>query len=68
MIVECKAPEVEINQHVFDQASRYNNIHKAVYMLISNGMKHYCCLINTMNKQYAFLQDVPDYNEMSPSV
>jgi hypothetical protein len=68
MIVECKAPEVEINQHVFDQAGRYNNIHKAVYMLITNGMKHYCCLINIANKQYKFLQEIPDYNELSPTV
>jgi hypothetical protein len=68
MIVECKAPEMEINQHVFDQAGRYNNIHKAVYMLITNGMKHYCCLINIANKQYKFLQEIPDYNELSPTV
>jgi hypothetical protein len=68
MIVECKAPEVEINQHVFDQAGRYNNIHKAVYMLITNGMKHYCCLINIANKQYKFLQEIPDYYELSPTV
>jgi type I site-specific restriction endonuclease len=66
MIVECKAPGVEINQHVFDQAGRYNNKHKAVYMLITNGTKHYCCLINMANKQYSFLREIPDFNEMTP--
>jgi type I site-specific restriction endonuclease len=64
MIVECKAPEVEINQQVFDQAGRYNNKHQAAYMLITNGLKHYCCAINIQNKQYSFLQDVPDYTEL----
>ena len=64
MIVECKAPGMEINQHVFDQAGRYNNRHKASYMLITNGMKHYCCVINLVNKQYSFLQDIPDYKEL----
>ncbi len=64
MIVECKAPGVEINQQVFDQAGRYNNRHKAAYMLITNGMKHYCCTINIANKQYSFLKDIPDFNEM----
>jgi hypothetical protein len=68
MIVECKAPGVEINQHVFDQAGRYNNKHMAAYMLITNGMKHYCCLINAVNKQYSFLQEIPDFNEMGPSI
>jgi type I site-specific restriction-modification system R (restriction) subunit len=65
MIIECKAPGVEINQHVFDQAGRYNNKHKAIYMLISNGLKHYCCLINLANKQYSFLQEIPDFKEIS---
>jgi hypothetical protein len=64
MIVECKAPGIEINQQVFDQAGRYNNIHKASYMLISNGMKHYCCLINKLNKQYRFLPEIPNYDEL----
>jgi hypothetical protein len=68
MIVECKAPDVEINQHVFDQAGRYNNKYNAAYMLITNGIKHYCCLINKLNRQYRFLQDIPDFNEMNPRV
>jgi type I site-specific restriction endonuclease len=67
MIVECKAPDVEINQHVFDQAGRYNNKHKAVYMLITNGTKHYCCLINMANKKYSFLQEIPDFKEITSS-
>ena len=52
MIAECKAPAMEINQNAFDQASRYNEKHKAPYMLISNGRKHYCCQINLDSKQY----------------
>jgi hypothetical protein len=64
MIVECKAPGIEINQQVFDQAGRYNNKHKAAYLLITNGMKHYCCLINLENKQYSFLKDIPDFGEL----
>jgi type I site-specific restriction-modification system R (restriction) subunit len=66
MIVECKAPNVEINQRVFDQAGRYNNKHKAIYMLITNGIKHYCCLLNLTEKNFRFLNDIPDYQEMVP--
>lgn len=66
MIIECKAPGVEINQHVFDQAGRYNNNHKASYMLITNGMKHYCCFIDIASRQFSFLQDVPNYDQISP--
>ncbi|MBN1788940.1 MAG: type I restriction enzyme HsdR N-terminal domain-containing protein [Bacteroidales bacterium] len=64
MMIECKAPGIDINQHVFDQASRYNNKYKAAYMLISNGMNHYCCLINKTSRQYRFLQEIPVYSEM----
>lgn len=66
MIIECKAPGVEINQHVFDQAGRYNHKHKAAYMLITNGLKHYCCFIDMASKQFSFLKDVPDFDQISP--
>jgi hypothetical protein len=64
MIAECKAPSIEINQNVFDQAGRYNAKHKAPYMLITNGRKHYCCQLNMDNKQYRFLQEIPDFSDM----
>lgn len=64
MIIECKAPGLEINQQVFDQAGRYNNRHKASYMLITNGMKHYCCLINISSRNYSFLPEVPDFSDL----
>jgi type I site-specific restriction endonuclease len=65
MIVECKAPTVEINQNAFDQASRYNVKHKAPFLLITNGRKHYCCQLNLISKQYSFLQEIPDFNDMN---
>jgi len=65
MIVECKAPSVEIDQKSFDQASRYNQVHLAPYMLITNGRKHYCCRIHPETKQYTFLQGIPAFGEMN---
>ena len=64
MIVECKAPAVEIDQKSFDQANRYNQKHKAPFMLITNGRKHFCCQIDPVNKKYRFLQEIPDFSEM----
>ena len=43
MIVEYKAPEVEITQKVFDQITRYNMVLKVDYLIVSNGIRHYCC-------------------------
>ncbi len=64
MIVECKAPGVEIGQKVFDQASRYNITYQADYLLVTNGNKHYCCHIRQDRKGYEFLRDIPLYGEL----
>ena len=41
MIVEYKAPEIEITQKVFDQITRYNMVLKVDYLIVSNGLQHY---------------------------
>jgi len=61
MVVECKAPGVEIGQQVFDQASRYNQQYRAPYLLITNGNKHFCCKVNIKNHGFEFLTEIPSY-------
>lgn len=61
MIVEYKAPDIEITQAVFDQITRYNMVLKVDYLVVSNGIQHYCCRINYENNNYMFLPDIPDY-------
>lgn len=62
LLVECKAPGVTINQETFDQISAYNYSLKAPYLLITNGIKHYFCKINLDQKNYQFIENVPEYN------
>lgn len=61
VLVECKAATVNINQKVFDQAARYNMIHKVNYLMVSNGLQHYCCKMDYKNQTYQFLEDLPPY-------
>ena len=35
---------------------------KVDYLIVSNGMQHYCCRIDYAHQSYTFLQDIPDYN------
>ena len=42
ILVECKAPEIEIDNEVVMQAMRYNTIVQAQYILLTNGKKLYC--------------------------
>ena len=64
VIVEYKAPEIEITQQVFDQIVRYDMVLRARYLMVSNGMSHYCCQIDYENNTYSFLNDIPEYAEL----
>jgi len=64
LIVECKAPDVSISQDTFDQIARYNSVIKAPYLVVTNGMKHYCCKMDHGSNSYSFLDDIPDYEKM----
>jgi len=61
ILVECKATHVKIDQKVFDQAARYNMIHRVNYLLVSNGLNHYCCQLDYENESYTFLEELPVY-------
>ena len=64
MIVEYKAPNVEITQKVFDQIVRYNYVFQAKYLVVSNGLTHYCCIINYDQGNYSFLKEIPMYFDL----
>ncbi len=62
MLVECKAPSVKISQDTFDQVARYNFIHRVKYLVVSNGMQHFCAEIDFENESYNFLKELPEYS------
>ncbi|MBN2164868.1 MAG: type I restriction enzyme HsdR N-terminal domain-containing protein [Marinilabiliaceae bacterium] len=61
MIIECKAPSVTIDQKVFDQAARYNMSLNANYFLLTNGVNHYCAIIDYKNNSYSFIPEIPEF-------
>ncbi|VBB43448.1 conserved hypothetical protein [uncultured Paludibacter sp.] len=63
IILEFKAPNVEITQSVFDQVAVYNSKLNVKYFIVSNGMVHYFCRVNTENAQYEFFNGIPSYEE-----
>lgn len=64
MIIEYKSPQTEITQQVFEQVSRYNIKLKVRWLLVSNGMQHYCCHIDYESGTYQFVEDIPPYNDI----
>ncbi len=59
LLVECKRPEIPVDQKVFDQISVYNIELQVPYLLVSNGLDTYACSINQEEKSYAFLDAIP---------
>lgn len=64
MIIEYKAPEIEITQRVFNQISAYNLLLRVDYLVVSNGCRHYCCRMDYDRNSYEFLTDIPSYDEL----
>ena len=64
MIVEYKAADIPITQKVFNQIMRYNMVLRVDYLVVSNGINHYCCKMDYTNNNYEFLSVIPNYNAL----
>jgi hypothetical protein len=64
VIVECKSPKIKISQNTFDQAASYNLKLNAEYIIITNGMQHYCIKPDYENRKWMFLKDIPNYENL----
>ncbi len=59
LMVECKAPEVKISQDAFDQIARYNMAFKVKYLVVTNGLSHFCCMMDYSTNSYQYLELIP---------
>jgi len=64
MIVECKSPEITLNDKVFDQIVCYNLGFRVPYLIVTNGLDHYACRIDIENNKYEFLHVIPLYKDL----
>lgn len=64
VIIEYKAPDVNITQTVFDQIARYNIVLKVKYLIVSNGINHYCCRMDYQKQTYDYLPEIPSYADL----
>jgi len=62
MIVECKRPQVELDQEVVDQALRYNNELDVKYIAITNGIKTF--MFKRTMGGWEFIQKAPMWEDM----
>jgi len=64
LIIELKAPNVPISQATFDQVAVYNAKLMVSFFMISNGIEHYCCKVNSETARYEYFPEIPHYNQL----
>lgn len=64
MLIECKAPDVSITNDTLMQIARYNQTAGVNYLLITNGIKHYCFQRKSDQLGFVSLQKIPTYKEL----
>lgn len=62
LVIECKAPQIEINQLTINQALRYNLELQVPYVFLSNGFQHVSLKINSGDT--IILKEIPSYENM----
>lgn len=65
VLIEFKAPQIKITEKTFSQIAAYNMKMKVKYLIVSNGLKHYCCLMDYEKNNFQFLSDIPDFKTIS---
>jgi len=61
ILIECKAPNIKIQQSVFNQIAKYNLVLKSKFLMVTNGINHYYFKMNFKNQNIQFLNDLPNY-------
>nr|WP_320118395.1 type I restriction enzyme HsdR N-terminal domain-containing protein [uncultured Marinifilum sp.] len=64
IIVECKSTKIKITQEVFNQVARYNMKLKVPFLVVTNGLRHFCCYMNYEKHNFKFVEDIPNYQEI----
>lgn len=64
LVVECKRPSVKIDQKAFEQAIRYNLVLNIRYVILTNGLQHFCFLLDYHAQTASPLQSIPGFAEI----
>lgn len=64
VIIEYKAPSVNITQKVFEQIAHYNYVLKVPFLMVSNGLTHYCCRVDYQQQSISYLDDIPSFSQL----
>jgi hypothetical protein len=61
MVIECKAPDIPINDSTVQQASVYNATLRASFLVVTNGMRHFLFRTDWDSNTTRVLDAMPEY-------
>ena len=64
MIIEYKAPDIEITEKVLHQILSYNTQLNVKYLIMSNGTQHVCLRYNDDSGRWEFMPEIPNYADL----
>lgn len=64
MIMEYKAPSVALTARVFEQIAAYNTLLHVDYLVVSNGLAHYCFKTDRATGSCVQLAEIPAYDAL----
>lgn len=65
LIIECKAPEINLTEKTFQQIAQYNFTLNVDFLMVTNGLNHIVCQIDRTKSQLNYLESLPEWNEMN---
>lgn len=63
LLLECKAPEVKINEKSLQQVLNYHKTHPTKYLFVSNGINHFSWIFNEKTLSFSTLESFVNYSE-----
>ena len=64
VLIECKAPEISINEKVLHQIAQYNSKIQAEYLWLTNGIDHHIYFINHLDGTIERLEHLPTFEQL----
>ena len=61
MMVECKSPDVSLNENVLAQVLRYNIAMPVIYLVITNGKE--CMVFEKRAAQLNEKEEIPEFGQ-----
>ncbi|MEZ4937030.1 MAG: type I restriction enzyme HsdR N-terminal domain-containing protein [Crocinitomicaceae bacterium] len=63
LLIEFKAPDIEITEKTFHQIAAYNSQLQVKYLIMSNGIQHFACQVDENGIQ--FFEEIPEFADLN---